>query len=53
MGVQVRASASEVSSATPTVLADNGTVQVVSVPYPLTVNGKEARFFHVIVSVAP
>jgi hypothetical protein len=38
------------STATPTVLADNGTVQVVSVPYPFFVGGKKAHFFRVLVT---
>ncbi len=41
------------SDATPAVLAENGTAQIVSVPYALLVDGKEARFFRVIVTVAP
>ena len=35
------------STATPSVLADNGEIQVVSVPYPFFVNGKKATFFRV------
>jgi lysophospholipase L1-like esterase len=38
------------STATPTVLADDGTVEAVSVPYPFFVNGRKARFFHVVVT---
>ena len=34
----------------PAVLADNGTVQAVTVPYPLFINGQKARFFRVIVT---
>ena len=35
------------STSTPLVLADDGTIQVVSVPYPFFVNGKKATFFRV------
>ena len=35
------------STSTPSVLADDGTIQVVSVPYPFLVNGKKATFFRV------
>ena len=35
------------STSTPSVLADNGTIQVVSVPYPFFVNGKKATYFRV------
>jgi len=35
------------STSTPSVLADDGTIQVVSVPYPFFVNGKKATFFRV------
>jgi hypothetical protein len=35
------------SSSTPSVLADDGTTQVVSVPYPFFVNGKKATFFRI------
>lgn len=35
------------STATPSVLADDGEFQVVSVPYPFFVNGKKATFFRV------
>ncbi len=38
---------------TPTVLADDGDYELVSVPYPFFVGGKKARFFHVKVSIAP
>ncbi|MBX7209167.1 MAG: M36 family metallopeptidase [Verrucomicrobiaceae bacterium] len=41
------------STATPTVLADDGTYQIVSVPYPFFVGKKKARFFRVVVSLAP
>ena len=33
------------SSVAPTILADDGMVQVVSVPYPVFVNGKKATFW--------
>ena len=39
------------STATPSVLADDGEIQVVSVPYPFFVNGKKATFFRVKVQV--
>jgi hypothetical protein len=35
------------STATPSVLADDGEFQVVSVPYPFFVNGRKATFFRV------
>jgi hypothetical protein len=38
------------STATPTVLADDGVIEAVSVPYPFFVNGKKARFFRVQVA---
>ncbi len=41
------------SAAVPTVLANNGTYQIVSVPYPPFVNGRKARFFRVQVSIVP
>jgi hypothetical protein len=41
------------SLAVPTVLADDGTHQVVSVPFPGFLNGKKARFFRVQVSTPP
>jgi ELWxxDGT repeat protein len=41
------------SAAVPTVLADDGTHQAVSVPYPFFVGGKKARFFRVEISLAP
>jgi hypothetical protein len=41
------------STATPTVLADDGTYQVVSVPYPPFVGGKKARFFRVTLTLPP
>lgn len=37
----------------PTVLADDGAHEVVSVPYPFFVNGKKARYFRIAVSLAP
>jgi hypothetical protein len=39
------------STATPSVLADDGEIQVVSVPYPFFVSGKKATFFRVKVQV--
>jgi HYR domain len=41
------------SSVAPRVLADDGAAQIVSVPYPFFVGGKKARFFRVVVSIAP
>jgi hypothetical protein len=41
------------SVTTPTVLADDGTDQIMSVPYPPFVGGEETRFFRVMVSIAP
>ena len=41
------------STTVPSVLADNGAFQIVSVPYPFFVSGKKARFFRVQVSTAP
>jgi len=38
------------STSTPVILAENSEMQVVSVPYPFFVNGKNARFFRVNVS---
>jgi hypothetical protein len=35
------------------VLADNGTHQIVSVPFPGFLNGKKARFFRVQVTLFP
>ena len=43
----------QASADAPTVLADNGSDQVVSVPYPALVAGQPARFFRVVVSAAP
>ena len=34
----------------PTVIADDGTLQAVTVPYPLFINGNKARFFRVAVT---
>jgi len=39
------------STSTPTVLADNGLLQAVSVPYPFFVAGKKARYFRVKVEI--
>jgi hypothetical protein len=41
------------SAAVPTVLADDGTHQAVSVPYPFFIAGKKARFFRIQVSISP
>ena len=41
------------SAALPTVLANNGTHQIVSVPFPGFLNGKKARFFRVQVTIFP
>ena len=41
------------SVATPTVLADDGTNQIVSVPYPVFIAGKKARFFRINVTINP
>lgn len=41
------------SVATPTVLADDGEIQAVSVPYPFFAGTKKARFFRVAISIAP
>jgi alpha-tubulin suppressor-like RCC1 family protein len=38
---------------TPSVLATNGSYQVVSVPYPFFIGGKKARFFQMSVTPAP
>ena len=43
----------QTSTVTPTVLADDGTYQVVSVPYPFFIGTKKARFFHVVIDIAP
>jgi hypothetical protein len=41
------------STATPTVIADDGTIEAVTVRYPFFINGKKARFFQVVVAVTP
>ena len=41
------------STATPTVLADDGVNQIVSVPFPANVGKKKARFFRVSISTTP
>ncbi|MCE9609420.1 MAG: hypothetical protein K8R23_04260, partial [Chthoniobacter sp.] len=41
------------SAMVPTVLADDGINQIVSVPYPPFVGGKKARFFRVQVTIVP
>ena len=41
------------STAIPVVLATSGDLQVVSVPYPMFVGGKKARFFRITVTLAP
>jgi hypothetical protein len=41
------------SAATPAVLADDGTNQIVSVPYPVFIAGKKARFFRISVTINP
>jgi hypothetical protein len=41
------------SAATPSVLADDGVLQIVSIPYPAFIGGKKARFFRISVSLAP
>ena len=41
------------SAAVPAVLADDGTYQIGSVPYPPFVGGKKARFFRISVTLAP
>ena len=38
------------SADTPTVIADNGVMEAVTVPYPLFINGKKAQFFRVVVT---
>ena len=35
----------------PTVVADDGVLQVVTVPYRLFINGRKAQFFHVSVTL--
>ena len=41
------------STATPVVLADDGVNQIVSVPYPVFIAGKKARFFRINVTINP
>jgi hypothetical protein len=41
------------STATPTVIADDGTVEAVTVRYPFFVGGKKAQFFRVAVGTTP
>lgn len=41
------------SSVEPTVLAEDGTEQIVSVPYPATVGGEIPRFFRLRVTLTP
>ena len=41
------------SAAVPAVLADDGVNQIVSVPYPVFIAGKKARFFRVSVALVP
>jgi hypothetical protein len=41
------------SMVVPTVLADTGPHQIVSVPFPGFLNGKKARFFRVQVTIFP
>ena len=38
------------STATPAVIADDGVMQAVTVPYPLSINGKKPQFFKVAVT---
>ena len=38
------------SAVAPTVTADDGTLQAVTVPYPFFINGKKARFFRVVIT---
>jgi hypothetical protein len=38
------------STATPTVIADDGEIEVVKVHYPFSVNGRKAQFFHVVIT---
>ena len=40
----------ENSTATPTVIADDGEIEAVTVPYPFFVSGLKARFFRVQVT---
>ncbi len=41
------------STATPTVIADDGIIEAVTVPYPFFAGTKKARFFRVSVSLSP
>ena len=41
------------STDTPTVLADDGVNQIVSVPYPPQVGAQQAKFFRIQVTLAP
>jgi hypothetical protein len=43
----------EASTATPTVLADDGTLQIATVPYPAFVGGLKTQFFRLRVNLAP
>lgn len=43
----------QTSTVTPTILGSDGTHEAVSVPYPLFIGGKKARFFTVGVDAAP
>lgn len=43
----------EASAATPLMLASDGTYEIVSVPYPSFVSGKQARYFRARVTLAP
>ena len=43
----------EASTATPVMLASDGVYEIVSVPYPSFVSGKQARYFRARVSLAP
>ena len=43
----------EASTETPVTLASDGVYEIVSVPYPSFVSGKEARYFRVRVTLAP
>ena len=42
----------QTSTATPAVIADDGDIEAVTVPYPFFINGRKARFFRVSVSVS-
>lgn len=43
----------QTSTATPTVIADDGVIEACTVPYPFFINGMKARFFQIRVSTAP